>query len=209
MASRQIPIQEFFLIKMNPVIRSLIIADVVTYGSVGLLGPIFAIFITDFIQGGTAAVAGTAAAIYLITKSIAQIPAAWLIDAICGDRDDHWFLVGGMAVVSLTPLLYLFISTPGELYLAQVMLGLGTAFTFPSFMALFTHYIDQHRAGTIWGVYYTLIDLSSATAAAVGGILATTIGFHNVILTVTALGLVGTLLYLPAGAALKKTPRVC
>jgi hypothetical protein len=59
---------------MNPVVKYLIITDIIYFTAVGLLAPIFAIFITDFIDGGGPAVAGVAAAIYLLTKSIGQIP---------------------------------------------------------------------------------------------------------------------------------------
>ena len=91
MAKRTIPIHDLLLLKMNPVIRFLILADVVFYTGAGLLGPIFAIFITDFIVGGTPAVAGIAIAVYALTKSVAQLPAAAIIDKICGDKDDFSF----------------------------------------------------------------------------------------------------------------------
>jgi len=202
---RQIPLRDLFLLKIHPVIRFLIIADLVQYGALGLIGPIFAVFIIQFIDGGSVEVAGVAAAVFLITKSIFQIPAATLMDKIRGDKDDYWFLIGSMFVVNLVPLSYLFISTPLELYIAEFILGIAMAFAFPSLMALFTRYTEKERAGTTWGVYYTLIDISSAVAAAIGGVLAATIGFEKVIIAVTIIGLIGTLLYIPVGPALKRT----
>jgi MFS family permease len=151
-------------------------------------------------------VAGVAVAIFLITKSLFQIPAASFMDKVCGDKDDYWFLFAGMVMVSTLPLGYLLISSPLQLYLIQFLMGAATAFTFPSFMAIFTRYVEMDRAGTVWGVYYTLIDISSAATAAIGGVLAATIGFENVIIIVTVIGWIGALLYLPVGPALKKTP---
>lgn len=203
---RKIPLKDLFLLRMDPVIRFLILADIATYGAAGLLGPIFAVFITDFIQGGGVEVAGVAAAIYLFTKSITQIPAASIIDKICGDKDDYWFLVIGMLIVNLIPLAYLFVETPLQLYATQFVLGVATAFTFPSFMALFTHYVDGNQAGTTWGVYYTLIDIAQAATAAIGGILAATLGFEKVIYMVSAIGLLSMLFYIPVAPALRKTP---
>ncbi len=49
---RAIPFRQFFMSDMNPVIRFLILSDVVWEGARGLLGPIFALFIVDFIEGG-------------------------------------------------------------------------------------------------------------------------------------------------------------
>ncbi len=204
--ARYVPLKDLFLLKVNPVIRFLILADIVTYGAVGLLGPIFAVFVTDFIQGGTLEVAGIAAAVYLLTKSLTQIPAAAIIDRICGDKDDYWFLVGGMITVNLIPLLYLLVNNPLELYATQFLLGIATAFTFPSFMALFTRYVDQEHAGTTWGIYYTLVDISQAATAAMGGVLAATLGFEKVIYLVTSLGILSTLFYIPIAPALRKKP---
>lgn len=194
---------DHFFTGMNPVIRWLIAGDVIYYAGAGLLGPIFALFVEDFIAGGGAAVAGTAAAIYLITKSIAQIPAGALVDKICGDRDDFWFMFGGLLVASLVPLSYLVISTPAELYMAQFVLGIALAFNFPSFMALFTKYIANNKEATVWSMYFTLTDLAMAIAAAVGGYVAVTFGFNAVIIGVSTIGTIGTLLLLPIRSRLR------
>lgn len=205
--ARRIPLKHYFLGDFDPMIRFLMFADIIGYAAAGLLGPIFAIFIVDFIQGGTEAVAGIAAAIFLLTKSLMQIPAAAIVDRICGEKDDFHFLFWSMLIVSFLPLLYLIIQTPLELYFVQFVLGIATAFTFPSFMALFTRHTPPGKEGMTWGIYYTLTDLSSAATAAIGGFLAVTIGFEKVIYIVVFVGVLGTLLYLPAATALQK--RVC
>jgi len=201
---RQIPLRDLFLLKMNPVIRFFIIADVVTYGAVGLLAPIFALYIDEFITGGGPEVAGVAAAIFLFTKSISQVPAAAIIDKIYGEKDDFLVLFIGMIVGSLVPLSYLFIDTPLQLYIVQFILGLALGATFPSFMAIFTRHSESGREATVWGIYYMLVDFSAATAGAIGGVLAVTIGFEKVIIAVTLIGLLGAFLYLPAGLALQR-----
>lgn len=203
-SKRGVPLSDLFLLKMNPLLRFFIMADVVAYAGAGMLAPIFALFIDGFIEGGSAEVAGVAAAIFLFTKSAAQIPAAAIIDKICGERDDFWVLFIGMIVASLVPLSYLFISTPLELYITQFVLGLSLAATFPSFMALFTRHMEPGREATVWGVYYMLIDFSAAAAGAIGGVVAATVGFEAVILGVTAIGLMGALLYLPAEIHLRR-----
>ncbi len=193
--------QSFFpfeeILQANPVIKFLIFGDVVFFAAAGLLGPIFSLFVVDFIDGGSAEVAGIAIAIYLLTKSIAQIPAAFIIDKICGDRDDFWFIFGSLIFASFIPLSFLFISTPTELYIAQFLIGLAYAFQFPSFMALFTKYIPDNKEATMWGLYFTMLDLASAATAAIGGYLATTIGFHTVVIAVACLEFAGALLFFP------------
>ncbi len=194
---RAIPFKDYFLVNMHPTIRFLIVSDVIWQGGLGLLGPIFALFIVDYIEGGNAVVAGTAAAIYLITKSIVQIPAASIIDKICGEMDDFWILFIGSFIGALLPLAYLLVSTPGELYFVQFLFGAVIAFTFPSYMAIFTRHIDKNREGTDWGIYFTLTDLSMAATASIGGALALTIGYENLIILVVSISVIGILLIYP------------
>ncbi|MFA5359250.1 MAG: MFS transporter [Patescibacteria group bacterium] len=197
MSKRGTKLQYFFLKDINPVVRFLIISDTVLTGAAGLLGPIFALFITEFITGGNEAVAGLAAAIYLFTKSVLQIPIAHLIDRIRGEKDDFWLMFIFTVLIAFVPLLYLVISTPLELYIVQFVLGAFTAFTFPTYMAIFTRHIDREKEGTEWGVYFTLTDLTSAALAALGGYIAVSSGFQALIITVVILSFGGALLLWP------------
>src|SRR3989338_9535418 len=143
MRPRAINLKHYFLGDINPVIRFLVISDTVILGASGLLGPIFALFIEEFIQGGNEAVAGLAASIYLFSRSILQIPIAHFLDKIRGERDDFWLMFIFSILTALIPLLYLTISTPLQLYLVQFVLGFFTAFTYPAYMAIFTRHIDK------------------------------------------------------------------
>ncbi len=188
--------RNLFLLNCNPVIRWLTVSDIFLFSSAGLLAPIFALFIDGYIVGGDTVVAGMAATIFLFTRSIAQIPAASIIDRIRGEKDDFWFLVIGTFVSAIIPLAYIFISTPSELYILQFVYGLANAFTFPSWCALFTRHIDKNREGVEWGVYQTLIDLSGAGAAVFGGVIAEQFGFEWVFILVSFLGILGSIMLL-------------
>lgn len=204
MPKRATKITHYFLKDINPIIRFLIISDTVLIGAAGLLGPIFALFIQDFIQGGNEAVAGLAAGIYLFTKSIFQIPIAHFIDKVRGEKDDFWLMFICTILIALVPLLYLFIDTPLQLYGVQFILGLFTAFTFPTYMAIFTRHIDKEKEGTEWGVYFTLTDLTSATLAAIGGFLASSQGFPTLIIAVVCVSVIGALFLWPIKPYIKK-----
>lgn len=197
MQLRSTKLKHYFLKDINPVIRFLIISDTVLIGAAGLLGPIFALFITSFIDGGNESVAGIAAGVYLFSRSILQIPIAHLLDAIRGEKDDFWFMFVFSMLIAVVPLLYLVIHTPLQLYIVQFILGLLTAFTYPAFMAIFTRHIDKNKEGTEWGIYFTLTDITSAALAVIGGYMAFTAGFHTLIITVVVLSLFGALLLLP------------
>lgn len=193
MSRRAIGIKNYFLKNINPVIRWLIISDIFIIGAAGMLAPVFALFIENFIEGSNAATVGIAAGIYLITKSLFQIPVATIIDKIRGEKDDFYLVLSASILMTLTPLLYLTISQTWQLYLVQFTLGMFAAMTFPSFMAILTRHIDAKREGTEWGVYYTLVDLAGAGLATIGGYIAYTLGFQYLIITVSGLGVIGAL----------------
>ncbi len=203
MRPRAIKLKHYFLGDINPVVRFLVISDTVVLGASGLLGPIFALFIEEFIQGGNEAVAGLAASIYLFTRSVFQIPTAYLIDKIRGEKDDFWLMFTFSFLIALTPLLYLVIHTPLQLYIVEFLLGLFSAFTYPTFMATFTRHIDREKEGTEWGVYYTLTGLTSAILAAVGGFVAAVEGFNILIISVVVLSVIGSLLLWPIKAYIR------
>jgi len=194
---RSIKIKHYFLKDINPVIRFLIVSDTVLIGAAGLLGPIFALFIEDFVVGGDEAVAGMAAGIYLFSRSILQIPIAHIIDKIRGEKDDFWLMFIFTLLIAIIPLLYLAVKTPGQLYLVQFILGFFTAFTFPAYMAIFTRHIDKNKEGTEWGLYFTLTDVAGATFAMIGGYVAISVGFPTLIMAVVGLSILGALLLWP------------
>lgn len=185
--------KNFFVLKnINKVVRVLTISDVLMISGFGLIAPIFAIFINDSIRGGTIEVAGIASAVYLIVKSIGQIPAASLVDKIKGEKDDFWAMLIGSLVISVVPLCYLLISTPFQLYVVQFFYGLAAAIIFPAWMAIFTRHIDKQREGIEWGVYQTLVDIGSAVTASLGGFIAFRYGFDNLFILVSILSFVGS-----------------
>ena len=203
MKMRGTPWRDYFLLQISPVIRYLILSDLLFNSSAGLLGPIFAIYVEDNILGGNLAVIGLAAMIFLVTRSILQIPVASIIDRIRGEKDDFWLLFWASVIMAFFPLLYLVIRTPLDLYIVQFFFGLFTSFTFPSYMAIFTRHIDRHKEGTEWGMYFTITDLGAAIAGALGGFIAYYLGFPTLLIIVTVVGVFGALLLIPIKPYLK------
>lgn len=183
--------------EVSPVIKFLIISDVMVVGAAGMLAPLFALFVEGFIQDGNALVISISMGIYLVARSLLQIPIATIIDKIKGETDDYYLMVIFSMVSALLVLLYLLINQPWQLYLVQLALGITTAITYPSYMAIFTRHIDKTKEGTEWGIYYTLTDLGSAILAIIGGYIATFYGLKFLIVTVSLLSTFGSLLLLP------------
>lgn len=195
---------DLFFKEVNPIIKLLIVSDVLVVGAAGMFAPLYALFVEDFIIGGTALVVSISMSLYLISRSLLQIPVATLIDKVKGERDDFFLMFVFSIIASLIPLSFLYIHLPIHLYAIQVLLGITTAITYPSYMAIFTRHIDSHLEGTEWGIYYTLTDLGGAALAAIGGAIAEKMGFQTLILVFVGISLFGALILAPIKYYLKR-----
>ena len=180
-----------FISFVNKIIRVLVLGDIMFFSAYGLIGPIFAVFVTNQVAGATIATAGFAATINLLVRALLQMPVARYIDRHKGEKDDFIFMVVGSTLISIVPFAYFFVSTPLHLYLAQAVLGIGGALANPGWYAIFTRHIDKNKEGTEWTLETTGVALAAAITAAVGGVLAKNFGFHSLFLIVGILSLLG------------------
>jgi MFS family permease len=176
------------MIGLNKVIRILISSDFLLQAGWGLSAPIFAIFLTKQIHGGTIEMVGFIASIYWITKSIVQPFIAKQLDKNHGEKDDFIFLVVGMYVANLIPLGYMFSSQPWHIFLLEAVRGLAMACVVPTWSGIFTRHIDKGKEAFSWSIESTGIGLAAGLAGAFGGFLASTLGFKSVFLLVTIFG---------------------
>ena len=130
-------------IGINKVIRTLILSDFLLQSGWGLIGPIFAIFITQQIRGGSLAAIGFIAATFWFTKSAVQPFIAHFLDMKEGEKDDLDFLIRGMYVANLIPLGYFFSTQLWHIFLLEFIRGLAMACVVPTWSAIFTRHIDK------------------------------------------------------------------
>lgn len=183
---------------INKVIKTLIISDFFLQSGWGLIGPIFAIFITEQIKGGTVAAVGLIAASYWFFKSVAQPFIAHYLDVKKGEKDDFNLLVFGMALANLIPLFYLFTTDLWQIFLLESVRGLCMACVVPSWSGIFTRHIDKGWEAFSWSLESTGIGFAAAFAAAFGGILAAFLGFKVIFVLITVFGLSATFLLFKA-----------
>ncbi len=181
---------------INKVIRKLIASDFLLQSGWGLIGPIFAIFITKQIQGGSVAMVGFVAATYWISKSIVQPFIAHFMDVKKGEKDDFKFLVTGMYIANLIPLGYLFSTQPWHIFTLELIRGLAMACVIPSWSAIFTRHIDKGWEAFSWSIESTAIGFAFGFAAAFGGVIAAILGFKFLFILVTMFGLASSTLLL-------------
>jgi len=177
---------------INKVIRILIASDFLLQSGWGLIGPIFAIFLTEQIEGGTIATVGFAAAAYWLTKSIVQPFIAHAFDKKRGEKDDFFFMVTGIYVANLIPLGYLFSTQVWQILLLEFIRGLAMACFVPTWYAIFTRHIDRGWEAFSWSIDSTTVGFAAGFSAAFGGILATILGFKILFVLVSFFGLLAS-----------------
>lgn len=183
-------------LKMNWVIKILIISDFLIWVSYQLFAPIFAVFVTDQLFGGSLEVVGISSSIYFVAKSVVEAPVGMWIDRTRAETDDLLTALVGTILTALVFFSYNFMTDIWQLYVAQGILGIGAAVAFPGWYSIFTRHIDKHKEALEWSLYDVLLGIGMAGSAALGGFLATEYGFSLVFNLAGVSTIVGAILLL-------------
>jgi hypothetical protein len=152
-------------------LRALVLGDSFYLTAFGLLTPIFALFLTERIPGANILTVAIAEAVYLASIGVIRpFSQLYARNDSSGWRTQHllWF---GSAFVILTPFLYLMSRDMVDVYVIQLLYGIGIAFCEPAWTRLMdkTCAIDHDD---IFDRYNTLSTLLAAGLALVGGFIA-------------------------------------
>lgn len=180
--------------KINLIIKYLVLSDLLFWTGWGLISPVFAIFIVERIEGGTAFVAGLASAIYWILMSILRIPISLFLDKTLGEKDDYWFLTIGLLVASFLPFFFILARLPWHIYLLQSIHAIAMAMSLSGWTAIFTRHIDKGKEATEWALDATSVGIGMGIAGAIGGWAVTKFGFTLVFILVGIFGIIGAVL---------------
>lgn len=140
----------------------------------GLLTPIFALFLKEQIPNANLFTIGLAEGIYLLTVGILR---PFTLLSTSGDSKGWraqsllWF---GSALVALTPFLYLLSRDMLDIFVIQMIYGIGIAFSEPAWSRLIG--LTCKMQPTKWEPFSTTGALISAGIAALGGFIAQTQG---------------------------------
>ena len=174
---------------MNKKIWLLIFSDILILSSFGLIGPIFAVFITDNLIGGTLVTAGLATTIFLIVKSVVQLP----LSRYFIDKEKHKtrsLLLGTFLIISV-PFIYFIAKDVYTIFIAQAIYGLGAALAYPAWFSLFTNYIDNKHKGFEYTLWSTGVGIGAAITAYLGAEVAALVGFRYLFFLVGAVAFLG------------------
>jgi MFS family permease len=159
---------------MNKTMRLLMLSDVFVLTGFGLIQPILAIFINGDVAGGTVLTAGLASTIFLVVKSLVQLPFGRYIDS--HTRKMRWLMVGTLLMASV-PILYLSADNIYQIYLAEAIYGLGSGLAYPTWLGLWSINMDKGKESFQWSIYSTSTGLGTAATGTLGAAVASVLGF--------------------------------
>ncbi|MEM4703179.1 MAG: MFS transporter [Candidatus Pacearchaeota archaeon] len=177
---------------MNRIVKLLIASDTLLWTGLGLVSPILAIYIKDYLPGGTIAVVGVATMLFLITKVILQLT----FSKIFYPKDRFWMVVVGTLFVASVPFIYLSATAIWHLYVAQIVYGFGAGLAFPAWFSLFASNLTKGKQGHEWSIYSGFVSIGMGAAALVGAWLAETVSFSLVFILAGCFGVAGMIVLL-------------
>lgn len=181
-----------FFLPVNKIIKVLMLSDFILISAFGFIAPIFALFLTDKIEGGTIETVGFASALYWVAAILIRLPVARYIDKTKSEKDDFWFMIFGSLLVSVVPFLYIISTKISHIYWIQALYGIGYSLRVPGWYGMFTRHIDKGHEGYEWSFDSIISGVGSGIAAALGGIIAVRLGFDVLFIFIGGLSIVGS-----------------
>ena len=176
----------------NKITRVLILSDFFLFFALGLLSPIFAVFILENIEGSTLSVIGMAATSYWIARLLLVVPFSRLMDKIRGERDEFFSMLTGTFLMSILPLGYLIATVSWHVYLIQFLMGASNSLAVPAWRILFTNHVSRRRVGYEWSLEDVAVGTATATSATVGAFIAEQLGFYFLFGMIAVIGVTGS-----------------
>lgn len=152
----------------------------------GLFGPLFAVFAGRV--GGSLLDISWAWAIYLLVTGVLEIFIGRISDKIGHAR----LMIIGYALNAAFTFCYLFIHTPGGLFLVEAGLGVALALADPTWDALYAKYEDRRKAGFIWGLEHGAEEIITGISIFIGGAIVSYFSFTVLFVIMGVIQAVGT-----------------
>jgi MFS family permease len=174
---------------MNRTMKLLMLSDIFVLTGFGLIQPILAIYINDGgVTGGSMLSAGLASALFLFTKSMVQLPFGRYVDN--QPSKTKWLIVGTM-LMALVPVIYVTAHSIYQVYMAEMIYGLGSGLAYPTWLGLWSANLDKGSESFQWSVYSTSTGLGTAATGAAGAAVASLVGFSATFILAGLLCLLG------------------
>ncbi|MDB5182978.1 MAG: major facilitator superfamily 1 [Candidatus Saccharibacteria bacterium] len=184
-------------IKSNHALRALLISNSLILISLGMLVPVYALFVQKV--GGGALSAGLTAGALGLTSAVSALLSGRFIDKISPTKTRTILSVGWLGI-GFTLLLYLLVHSITALFIVQIILGFIKTVSSPAFDTLYARHLDKTSAGQEYGIWEASFFLTAGIGAVLGGIIVNEFGFNGVFIAMSVLAFI-------AAAFIMSTPK--
>ncbi len=134
-------IKHFFII-------AFIFINVLVIIAAGFMIPLWSDFVTHI--GGDVRTAGKAILLFSMVIGLVTCLAGVIESKF---KHDRFYMIAAQAVMCLGYAGYFFVHNPQQLYMVQIILGVGGAFQSPVLCALYQQVIPKEKSSQYWGVW--------------------------------------------------------
>lgn len=171
---------------MQRELKTLLLASSMFMLAGGLFGPIYAIFVEEI--GGNLLDAGIAYSAFAIASGALIFFISRWEDHI---KHQEKLVVAGYVLSCLGFIGYLLIRNPIDLFLVQIIFGMGEAVGTPAYDGLYSKHLEKGKFVSEWGLWESMSYMIIGVSAASGGFLATLYGFRFLFMVMLCLSLLG------------------
>jgi MFS family permease len=154
---------------INGVIVYLTLSDIFVWGTTLVANPLLAIYLSSKFGGNTLEYIGIGTAIYYATRSLVQLPIGAITDRIKHDRDEIMFLVVGCALMAIPYFAYPYVTSGEQYFFLMGLGGFGASMNLNNWRKLFAKNLEKNHEGFEYGVYETVMSISTAIFGLLGG----------------------------------------
>lgn len=133
---------------------------------------------SDFVKhiGGDVRTAGKAVLLFSMVIGVMTCIAGNIESRLNKDR---FFMVASQAVMCLGYFGYFFVKHPYQLYMVQIILGVGGAFQSPVLCSLYQKSIPQDKTSHYWGIWNGLYQVAMGIGAILGAYIVHHTGYTD------------------------------
>lgn len=173
--------------------RTLTGLDISNAGGRGYVTVIIALFVIQYIEGGSATHLGLAVGLSTVVAAISSPAIGRWLDQKKGYLDELWTLFWGALIFGVTYIFLAFATEVWHLYLGLVVIGIARSFYDIAWRVLFYNSIKKRDFGETVGLYQTFHWVGEAILLGLAGVLGEMFGFQNALIIAGMIFLLGAL----------------
>jgi MFS family permease len=157
---------------MKKGLKFLLLADAWQIYALGLIAPIYAVFVEKI--GGDILDASWGYFAFMMTTGVATYFLGQWEDRV---KHKERLVIFGYLLTAIGCISYIYVSNQLGLVLTQIVFGMSVAVKNPAYDALYTEYMDEHKEASAWADWEAMSYATTAIAALIGGYFANRYGF--------------------------------